>query len=321
MGSRFVVHHSHVKEQFINRYKKHGDKADEIIERFTNVLENNTPDDWRFTESPSSRFFIIEEESGAKFMGMSYRSGPESHRIIKEIQKNVRNLELLILKLNSYVDTYISELLDPKLPIIHEIRTVYPRKKGDLAEEKRLFEITRTAVPHIIPFTPRKIASRPNAIVDTNNTLWVRQYMNWVSIKPGSREYYLFHPLTKKGIIRNRCAVFSYSENGNLQKLPEHVIKEQFPSINDIKSEIFSHAQKENISIEPDIRSESYWRVPAYLDRRLINLDYKERCSHISGKESSDSGTISSSELIELYLLRNIIERVQQKLYKKAARY
>jgi hypothetical protein len=313
---RFEINRKHIKERLEDRYKNCAGRADEIINKVETILEKNTPHDWRFTESPSSRFFIIEEETGAKFMGMSYRSGAESHKIIREIQKNVNNLKILFHNLNSYVDSYIVEVLNPNLPLAHEIRTVYPRKKGDMAEEKRLFETTRTAVTHIIPLASRKIASRPNAIVDTHNTLWVRQYMNWVSMKPGSKEYYLFHPLTKEGLIRNRCALFSYSENGDVKKLPEHQIKGQFPAICALKADIVSQAQNENMKIEPDIRSESYWRVPTYLDRRLIDLDFKERYSSLSDKGLSESEKISSSELVELYFLRRIVERVQQKLYK-----
>lgn len=317
MESQFYLYYQHVKEQFIYRYKKNSSRADEIIEKVVTALDNNTPRDWRFTESTSSRFFVIEEETGAKFMGMSYRSGVESKRIIQEIQENVHSPEALFKNLNSYVDTYINEVLDPNLPLVHEIRTVYPRKKGDMAEEKRLFETTRSAVAHIIPLTSRKIASRPNAIIDTDGTLWVRQYMNWVGMKPGSKEYYFFHPLTKEGIVKHRCAIFSYSENGDVKKLPESQIKGQFPALCTVKADIFSQAQKENLKIEQDIRSESYWRVPTYLDRRLIDLDFKERYSSASSTSSLETEKITSSELLELYFLKNIIDRIQQKLYKR----
>lgn len=93
--NRFEIDHWHVKCQFELRYRVFADRADEIINRVMGALSENTPDDWRFTESPSSRFFIIEETSCAKFMGLSYRDGPECRRIVSHVIANTGNLKYL----------------------------------------------------------------------------------------------------------------------------------------------------------------------------------------------------------------------------------
>jgi hypothetical protein len=57
--NRFIINSRHVRKQFLLRYKNYVNRADEIINKFVSVIEGNTPDDWRFTESASSRFIII----------------------------------------------------------------------------------------------------------------------------------------------------------------------------------------------------------------------------------------------------------------------
>ncbi|WP_207691934.1 hypothetical protein [Desulfonema limicola] len=141
--------------------------------------------------------------------------------------------------------------------------------------------------------------------------------MNWVSMKPGSKEYYLFHPLEKKGIDKSRWTIFSYDENGNLKRLPDEDIDENIPKLSDIKTSIFNKAKNQDIKTEQGLRSESYWRVPTFLDRRLIDLDFKER---YSGK-NFETGTgepgmeITCSELVELYFLKIIVNQARNRLY------
>ena len=312
---RFSLELQHVKEKFEERYKKYAAQSDEIINKVFNVLKDHTPDDWRFTESPSSRFFVIEEETEAKFMGMSYRTSLKGRNIVYNIQKNLHNPHMIFQGMEEYVESYISDVCNPALSITHHILTVYPKKKGDIAEERHLFEKTRAEIAHLIPLASKKIASRPNAIVSKDGTLWVRQYLNWVSMRPGSSEYYFFNVLTKDGIDKSRSAIFSYSENGNLRKLPEMSYDDSSPNVSDLKDEIITKARHENFKVESAIRSESYWRVPTYLDHRLLDLTYKEKdCKQTT--ELNEDLKLSSEELLELYFLREILTKARQRLYK-----
>ena len=108
---------------------------------------------------------------------------------------------------------------------------------------------------------------------------------------------------TKSGVEKERFAIFSHSENGRLMKVGEKSFDcvESLGDLKDIKIEM---TEKGNI------RSENYWKVPTYLDCRLIDLDFLERYS-------ARGAEISSSELVELYFLRKIVEKARGKLYKK----
>lgn len=317
-SSTLKINNPHVTEQFEKRFKKFRDQAGQVIENLRQVLEESTPKDWRFTESPSSRFFIVHEESGAKFFGMSYRCGEAGKALVEEIQKNASAPPSLFSSMERFVQMYIEEILRPDLPVHHEIRTVYGKKGGEIGEEKQLYEQTRRTLYHTLPLVGKKIAARPNAVLGADGYIWVRQYMNWVSMTPGSREYYLFHPLTQKGPDRNQSVIFSYTENGDIKRLPSQVRNpaEYIPGCaSRTREEIFTQAEAEGMKTEKGLRTESYWRIPTLTDRRLIDLDFKDRYAR-GGKSGQLEDPMSAQEIVELYFLREIVEKAKAKLYK-----
>jgi len=299
----------HVMDRVKQRYPQMKN-LEHIVPRVVKSLETNTPVDWRFTESATSRFFIVDQESGAKFMGMTIRNSKKIQETIQFIQKNMKNTAIMLKELDNEIQIYQDEILNPNLNITHHIRTVYPKgDKSDISQEREMFEKIRDAVGHVVPIASRKLGSRPNAIVAPDGTLWVRQYMNWMDLKNSSpKEYYLFQPLTRdSGITKNTFRIFSYDANGNLITHKERTINcdNYRPGIKDFKDEFTAN----------DIRTESYWKVPTYLDRRLIDLDYKERYS----KEllENEEEPITPDELIELYYLRKIVQKAKEKLHRK----
>lgn len=299
----------HVMDRVKQRYPQMKN-LEHIVPRVVKSLETNTPVDWRFTESATSRFFIVDQESGAKFMGMTIRNSKKIQETIQFIQKNMKNTAIMLKELDNEIQIYQDEILNPNLNITHHIRTVYPKgDKSDISQEREMFEKIRDAVGHVVPIASRKLGSRPNAIVAPDGALWVRQYMNWMDIKNSSpKEYYLFQPLTRdSGITKNTFRIFSYDANGNLITHKERTINcdNYRPGIKDFKDEFTAN----------DIRTESYWKVPTYLDRRLIDLDYKERYS----KEllENEEEPITPDELIELYYLRKIVQKAKEKLHRK----
>ena len=86
----FEVEIVHVLDRLKLRYPKMTNLED-IVLRVVRSLAKCTPYDWRFTDSVSSRFFVIDQESGAKFMGMTIRDSQNIQNILSFIQRNVRN--------------------------------------------------------------------------------------------------------------------------------------------------------------------------------------------------------------------------------------
>lgn len=70
---RLEIEEKHIKSRIIERYGYNEEKAEEIVKRIKDAILKNVPDDWRFTESPTARFFVIDEDSGVKILGLTYR--------------------------------------------------------------------------------------------------------------------------------------------------------------------------------------------------------------------------------------------------------
>jgi len=315
--NQFEFEIDHVLERLQQRYPGQETQED-ILVRVKQSLIKHTPDGWRFTESATSRFFIIDEASCAKFMGMTIRDSLKIRGTVDFIQTNLKNTAIVLREMDNNIKIYHDEILNPNLHITHYILTVYPKgSKGDISEERDMFEKSRDAVGHVVPIASRKLGSRPNAIVTSDGALWVRQYMNWMDLSSSShKEYYLFQPLTREsGVIQNRFRIYTYNENGVLQSLSDLEksisCEEKRPGIKDFMPDLNTDA----------IRSESYWKVPTYLDRRLVDLTFKERHSmKLLGKHSKaikDDELITADELSELYYLRIIVEKVKDMLHKK----
>lgn len=305
------------------RYGLHADRAEEIVCRTLDILTKNTPDGWRFTESASSRFFIVDEETHAKFMGLSYRDAGLD--IVRDIQADIirqRDIRDVFRHLEEYVDAYCEVVKNHELPIVHQIRTVYGKRDAQIQEEKRIFDQTAATLDHLIPLASKKIASRPNAAIGVDGRLWVRQHMNWLSLEQGLREYYLFQPLSREGIDRKTFAVFSHTGDGKFQKEKENEIDCSIGcrGLEHVKPEAFR---------DPRLRSDSYWKVPTFLDRRYIDLKFlKEQTEKTrpsaagakgikkkaSGRHLAESERFRPTDLTEFYLLEKIIAKAGEKL-------
>lgn len=75
--------------------------------------------------------------------------------------------------------------------------------------------------------------------------------------------------------------------------------------------------EKGKIPGKERIRSESYWKVPTYLDCRLIDLDFKERTTKGETKDALDpKNVISAPESLELLFLRRIVAEARNRLHR-----
>ncbi|MEM5790006.1 MAG: hypothetical protein AAGU11_22035, partial [Syntrophobacteraceae bacterium] len=211
-------------------------------------------------------------------------------------------------------DKYIDDVLDPGLGIVHTIPTVYGvGKEAHIKEERKLYARAREELCHTIPMLSHKIASRPNAIVAADGTLWVRQHLNWMNMDPNGKEYYLFQPLARDGVDKCRFAIFMYFNDGQLGRVGT---EQKFYCEGLVEA---LRETKMLIAGNNPVHSESYWKVPTYLDRRLIDLDFKERYSRSGPKKGEpveEESFISPSETFELSFLREIVERARSRLHK-----
>jgi hypothetical protein len=297
---RFIYNTNHIKEQFIKRYGHYKHQVDIIFNRLINTLETRTPKDWRFTESPTSRFFIIDLETSAKFLGLSYRHGKLTPAIVKQIEENCHQPDILYRRLGSFVKDYIEEVNMSNLPIVHVIKTVYGKKNAEIGEEKRLFKEVQQNLFHIIPVKAKKIASRPNAVIKEDGSLWVRQYLNWIGMEKGSKEYYLFQPLTSSGIDKNQYSICQFTENGDIRMFPVKQISCDMPSVAEIKADIF-----EENNVSSNIRAENYWHVPTFLDRRFIDLEFQARKNELKKPE----------DIVQYHFIKIIIKSARERMY------
>jgi len=116
-----------------------------------------------------------------------------------------------------------------------------------------------------------------------------------------NKEYFLFEQLTHKGINKSRRKIFSYGINGdikevcNLKGCPNNY-EECLPEI------------KKDGYLSNSFKTESCWTLPTFLDRRLLDLDFRER-----EPEKAEDGPLNRNEIAELYLLRKIVGEAQKK--------
>ena len=321
MPSNFKFAEEHIITRLQERYKFGTADAKSYLHNVGDVLSRRTPVDWRFTESPTSRFFVMEEEKAAKFLGMSYRASDACSQITQELQELCRigDSKTIISKLKNYSSEYLSAICSPDLPIVHEFRTVYGKgSDGNIREEKQLYETGRGVVAHILPVAAKKIASRPNAIVSCNigddghRMLLVRQHLNWINMEPGKKEYYLFHPLTDSGIDNNQLFIYSLTENGDLKKEDRKVLSKTAELEISPTSEKLGKTCRSSGVIPDGYRTESYWKVPTCLDIRLTDLDYLERS--FDKLDEDEDIQITNEERTELFFLRKIVETVKNKI-------
>lgn len=168
----------------------------------------------------------------------------------------------------------------------------------------------------MVPLASRRIGSRPNAIVDADGGLWVRQYMNWTGVEPGTREFYLFQPLTAAGVNKSSFRLYSYTENGDLNAVADC----RCDCNGDCASLGEIHRALRGVSC---IRTDSYWKIPTNLDRRYIDLKFRsehgdkigDNLAVKTGGESCEP--LTSKEFIELQVLTAILKRTRATMHRK----
>ncbi len=293
--ANILCHRDHILQQIRERYKL--DNPRPLLDRVMAALQEQAPEDWRFTQSPAARFFVVDLATQVKILGVSYRDW--GREIVHQVQQAVRADQVaeVIGKLSQYSEGYVQGFYLPDLAVYHELMTAYPRQRGEIGEKKRMLAASKEQLEHAVPLQSKKLAARPNAIVVSATELWVRQHLNWVNLSNPNKEYYLCERLTPQGINKCRRRIFSYTSNGDVRLEDIPVTGCPQPS-----SECYLHLAKPP-EFSQAYRTDAYWTLPTYLDRRLLDLDFRER-----QPDKADDGPLNRDEVVELYLLRRLVQ-------------
>ena len=251
----------HLVNRAQQRFNCQPKDAAEYIENFIEVLENQSPDDWRFTRSPVAKFIIYDQKSSFRILGRTYRDVGkdflEKLKILKFIKNSPEKEHQEAIRI--LAQEYLAIIQGPDAKIIHELKTIYSKDK-DIGELKNSYKSARIDLSHLIPINARRIATRPNAIVTENNELWVRQ-KELIKI-PQEIDYLFFERLTKEGIDKSYVYIYSHDFSGNIKLHQKYQTG---------KGPIYLFKSK----LSEDLHTASYWSLPTYIDTIYLDLKYR----------------------------------------------
>jgi len=274
----------HLVERGKGRFNRSESIALSHIERIKKVLEENAPEDWRFTRNPVAKFLICDLETDFRIVGRTYRNVGE------EIINELKATNLKKDKVKELTTKYLELIEKPDPAICHELKTIY-RRDQDISELKTSYRAARKDLPQVIPLDAKRIATRPNAIIIKEGELWARQE-ELLSLGDRSLEYLLFEKLTPSGIDKSSIRVYTHDSQGNirLERMEKRSATPLFLKRHDLPSHF---------------RTASYWSLPTYVDAEYLDLKYKEE--HYPTELTSDeSFLIFRIELINKEVRRHL---------------
>jgi len=258
----------HLVNRAQQRFNCRPKDAVKYIENFIEVLENQSPDDWRFTRNPVAKFIIYDQKSSFRILGRTYRNVGkdflEKIKITKFIKNSPEKEHQKAIQI--LAQEYLAIIQDPDAKIIHELKTIYSKDKN-IGELKNTYKSTRIELYHIIPNNAKRIATRPNAIVTENNELWVRQ-KELIKI-PQEIDYLFFEHLTKEGIDKSYIHIYAHDFSGNIK------LHQKYQAA---KEPIYPPKLK----LSGILHTASYWALPTYIDIIYLYLKYRSEKFPIS---------------------------------------
>lgn len=281
---------SHLIERMKGRFNHSDKEAIDNINRIKEILETQSPEDWRFTTSPIAKFLVWDEKTGLRIVGRTYRDIGDK---LAEKMKNpllFQNKKKAKYILYSLQKEYLELIKRPDLKIIHELKTVFSRGQ-EITEFKHSYRSARIFLPHIIPIDAKRIATRPNAIINKNQKLVSRQN-EFLNIGNSKEEFLLFEKLTSQGIDKSIAYIYIHDRNGNIK------FKESFKRASNPLYLISS-------TLLPHFRTVSYWSLPTYVDAEYLDIKYK--------KEQFPS-KITSEEALFLVRMDMIYAKIRNQL-------
>jgi len=250
------------------RFKCSDNDSNGYIDNFIKVIEDQSPDDWRFTRSPVAKFLIYDQKSGFRILGRTYRKiGHDFLENLKIAKLNINTAEKDHQKIaQKLAEEYLKIIQDPNAEIVHDLKTIYDQKMG-IGELKHFYKSARIDLSHLIPINAKKIATRPNAIITEKNELWVRQ-KELIKI-PQEIDYLFFERLTREGIDKSSIHIYTHDTQGNIKLYDKYQIYKE-PII-----------VTKKVSLK-GFRTASYWSLPTYIDAVYLDLKYRSEKSPIS---------------------------------------
>lgn len=288
--------YSSFQELEVQRVKDH-------IYRIINILENQAPDDWRFTRNPTAIFIILDEKTKLRILGRSYRDvGEGIIEEIKKLQGSFSSSADEAHQLDKVGAMYMEAIKKPGAKICHALKTC-PRKDAPISLAKDIFLAVKDNLLHCVPLEAKRSAARPNALITVEDELWVRQD-EWVNPGERNQEYLLFQRLLHEGIDKSVIRVYSHnSSKGEIKFVDEKKYK-------GIKQPLILQIEKtfwKNQRNPGDFHTESYWYLPIYPEFKVMDLKYKK---------IKNPTIMNGEDLFILSIWDEITKRIKVKLEK-----
>jgi hypothetical protein len=257
MARLYRVNERHVLERAVERCGRRGTDAAAVLDAVARAVTERAPGDWRFTRNPHGKFIIACGDGlECRLVGRTWRDrdGAGTSLVERLAAPEVKPGEFDLVR-----DGYLELVRHPGCDIFHELKTCYDSKR-DLSDEKRFFLAMKGALAHTVLIDERRVASRPNALVD-GGELWVRQGEAFDISLPADRyqESLLFARLSPDGPDWARVRIYRIDRQGNLR----------------LEREDGSPSPARPVPAgAPGERSQSYWMLPTYVDARRMDLVY-----------------------------------------------
>lgn len=308
--NNIILNEKHLVERALERNGICQEKSKEHFRNLMKILKELIPEDWRFTVSPTAYFLISyqpEEKFDYRILGRSFRDKVDNSKnggtLGKEIILGLRSPVLKRKELEALAKKYLELLNCCDCVIFHELKTILKKNAG-ISQEKNLQKTILGTIPQIVPLSEKRLANRPNAVI-LGEEIWVRQgeYLNPDS-KP-LKEYLVFHRLFKEGVDKSRVKIFSLDEQGNLKEYPS----ENFAGKENIKGT----EAKKLWRLNDNLRSQSYWTLPTFVDALYWDLLYKKgHWVEVVSPDPEEEIGLNQRESFLLCRLENLLQLVRK---------
>ena len=247
----------------------------EDIERWKQGLEENCPEDWRFTQrSPEFLLTVVTDRAQVKILGTSFRRTAKSFDIRKQIEELIESGvtgDTFSTQIQRIATSNLNSECQPDAEICHKLRTVLspwmlPTSDLERTNAAESDDLGSALLSH--SKLESNLAQRPNALlIDRPGQpieVWVRQGNPFIRAFSGadrSISFCVFAKLTPAGIDNSVPGqVWKTSGSGWISQTGS--------------AECHRTPKPNTHSIPRGFRSDNYWRVPTHLAHWQAELEF-----------------------------------------------